>query len=150
MPDRREEQRPNASAIPLPDPLRTFWVPPFPDDIHGAVNREHPPLRLGDYNPSSGLYIWQKERFGAGVGKDYESWIRHALTCMWYGAENSPRCVGCEKYDRCCTSMALRSKATNCARCRLASDPCSFSSGSRSKQSLSVRKDLILTLRMPY
>ncbi|THW03787.1 hypothetical protein D6D26_03218 [Aureobasidium pullulans] len=32
--------------------------------------------------------------------------------------------------------MALRSKATNCARCRLASDPCSFSSGSRSKQSL--------------
>lgn len=149
MPDRREEQRPNASATPLPDSLRTFWVPPFPDDIHGAVNREYPPLRLGDYNPSSGLYIWQKERFGGGVGKDYESRTRHALTCMWYGVENSPRCVGCEKYDRCCTSMALRSKATNCARCRLASDPCSFSSGSRSKQSLSVSKGLILMLCMP-
>ncbi|THZ02049.1 hypothetical protein D6C92_00840 [Aureobasidium pullulans] len=37
--------------------------------------------------------------------------------------------------------MALRSKATNCARCRLASDPCSFSSGSRSKQSLSPPRE---------
>ncbi|KAL2032686.1 hypothetical protein VTO58DRAFT_105858 [Aureobasidium pullulans] len=101
MPDRREEQRPNASATPLPDPLRTFWVPPFPDDIHGAVNREHPPLRLGDYNPTSGLYIWQKERFGRGVGKDYESRTR----------------------------------------CRLVYDTCSFSSGSRSKQSLSAPRE---------
>ncbi|THX58961.1 hypothetical protein D6D06_02484 [Aureobasidium pullulans] len=141
MPDRREEQRPNASATPLPDPLRTFWVPPFPDDIHGAVNREHPPLRLGDYNPTSGLYIWQKERFGRGVGKDYESRTRYALTCMWYGVENSPRCVCCEKRDLCCTSMGLRSKATTCARCRLVYDTCSFSSGSRSKQSLSAPRE---------
>lgn len=116
---------------PKPDLSRTFWTPPFPS-LHGdAIRRKHPILRYGDYNPTTGLYIWQNRRCEDSVSSAYLSKTERALTGMWYGLENDPRCNHCEKTDRACTRVTNDVYGgSTCARCRLNSDrDCSFTHG---------------------
>jgi hypothetical protein len=119
---------PRAQEPPAPDLSKTFRKPQFPANRQNLVRREHPIPRWGDYSPTTGIYIWQKERFSGGVSSAHISRIETALAGMWYGVENHPRCNHCERADRSCT-MAINDVhgTMACARCRLNPDPgCSF------------------------
>lgn len=116
-----------------PDLSRTFWTPDFPGQKEGVVRRAHPPPRWGDYNITTGLYIWQNRRCEDRVTANHRSKIERALKGMWYGVENNPRCNHCEEKDRACTRTTnVVYGGAACARCRI--DPerkCSFAHGRR-------------------
>jgi hypothetical protein len=116
------------STCPEHNLSKTFWKPQFPANRPNVVRREHPIPRWGDYSPTTGIYLWQKERFSGGVSSAHISRIETALAGLWYGVENHPRCNHCERADRSCTMVINDVHGTMaCARCRLNPDlGCSF------------------------
>lgn len=74
---------------PAPDLSKTFWTPVFPSTHVHAVRRTHPTLRWGDYNSTTGLYFWQRERFKGNVTPSYVERSKRGLIGMWYGVKTA-------------------------------------------------------------
>lgn len=124
---------PRSQDPPRPDLSKTFWTPEFPSHQKSAVRREHPILRWGDCSSVTGLYFWQNRRCEDSVTATYHSKIKRALTGMWYGVENNPRCNRCKEKDRNCTRVTNDPHGgAACARCRINPERnCSFARGGR-------------------
>jgi hypothetical protein len=125
---------------PTPNPSKTFRKPDLPKDRENVVRREHPILRWGDYDSTTDLYIWQKERFKGDASSVYASRMKKTLAGIWFGVENDPRCNHCERADRSCTMAVTDSHGTMaCARCRINPDSgCSFANFGRETTSSTI------------